>query len=183
METPRRLKAKALIDELFMTLVLDAEREVRRRLAERIAGVEWAPKALIHVLALDDIEIARPIIARSPLLDDADLIRLLIEATLEHQIEVARRPGIGPEKVVEAILEREEPAALAALAANDSARLTSDGLNRLVEAARKLPALRAPLSRHPQLTTDLAVTALRLGRRGPARSLDRTGSQLDPEKA
>src|ERR1700744_1265742 len=97
-------RAKALIDDLFMTLVLDAEREVRRRLAERIAQVEWAPKALIHVLALDDIEIARPIIAASPLLDDDDLVRLMLEATLEHQIEVARRPNIG-EKVVETILD------------------------------------------------------------------------------
>jgi uncharacterized protein (DUF2336 family) len=148
-------EAKTLIDQVFMALVVEAEREVRRRLAERISTATWAPRALIHILALDDIEIARPIIASSPLLDDADLIRLLIEATLEHQIEVARRPGISA-AVVEALLERRQPAALAALAANDTARLPSDGLARLVEAARKLPALRAPLSRHPQLTADLA---------------------------
>jgi len=151
------LKAKALIDDVFMTLVVDAEREVRRRLAERIANVTWAPKALIHVLALDDIEIARPIIAASPLLDDSDLIRLLVEATLEHQIEVARRPGIGP-MVVEAILDRNEPSLLAALADNVSAILPENGMARLVEASRLMPGLRAPLTRHPQLTPDLAVT-------------------------
>jgi uncharacterized protein (DUF2336 family) len=151
------VKAKALIDDVFMTLVVDAEREVRRRLAERIADVAWAPKALIHVLALDDIEIARPIIAASPLLDDSDLIRLLVEATLEHQIEVARRPGLGP-VVVEAILDRNEPSLLTALADNISAHLPEDGMARLVEASRLTPGLRAPLTRHPQLTTDLAVT-------------------------
>ena len=143
------VKAKALIDDLFMTLVVDAEREVRRRLAERIADVDWAPRALIHVLALDDIEIARPVIAKSPLLDDSDLIRLLVEATLEHQVEVARRPNIGL-AVSQAILDRDDPSLLAALAANDSARL--------VEASRLMPSLRAPLTRHPQLTTDLACT-------------------------
>ena len=47
------------------------------------------------MLALDEIEIARPIIAASPVLKDADLIRLLVEATIEHQIEVARRPNLG----------------------------------------------------------------------------------------
>ena len=140
-----------------MTLVIDAEREVRRRLGERIANVTWAPKALIHVLALDDIEIARPIIAASPLLDDRDLIRLLVEATLEHQIEVARRPGIGA-VVVEAILEGGEPSLLAALADNITAVLPHDGMARLVEASRLTPGLRAPLTRHPQLTGDLAVT-------------------------
>ena len=31
----------------------------------------------------------------SPVLGDEDLIRLLVEATIEHQIEVARRPNLG----------------------------------------------------------------------------------------
>ncbi len=151
------IKAKALIDDVFMTLVVEAEREVRRRLAERIANVDWAPKALIYVLALDDIEIAVPIIAASPLLDDTDLVRLLVEATLEHQIEVARRPNIGL-GVVQAILAKNEPSLLAALADNPSAHLPKDGMARLVEASRLMPGLRAPLTRHPQLTSDLAVT-------------------------
>jgi uncharacterized protein (DUF2336 family) len=149
-------RAKALIDELFMTLVLDAEREVRRRLAERIAGVEWAPKALIHVLALDDIEIARPVIAASPLLDDGDLVRLLVEATLEHQIEVARRPNIG-EAVAGRILDDGDPSVLAALAGNIAARLPQDGMERLIDYARRMPALRAPLTRHPALNAELGA--------------------------
>lgn len=150
------VSARALIDDLFMTLVLDAEREVRRRLAERIAGVDWAPRALIHVLALDDIEIARPVIAASPLLDDADLMRLLVEATLEHQIEVARRPNIG-ETVVSRILDGADPSVLAALAANTTARLPGGAMLRLVESSRLMPALRTPLSRHPQLTAQLGA--------------------------
>lgn len=151
------IRAKALIDDVFMTLVVEAEREVRRRLAERIAAVDWAPRALIHVLALDDIEIARPVIAASPLLEDDDLIRLLVEATLEHQIEVARRPNIAA-TVSDAIIDKGDPAVLAALADNVTAVLPDDGMDRLVKASRLMPGLRAPLSRHPQLTNDLAVT-------------------------
>ncbi|HEY4029317.1 MAG TPA: DUF2336 domain-containing protein [Caulobacteraceae bacterium] len=149
-------RAKAIIDELFMTLVLDAERTVRRRLAERLAEVTWAPKALIHVLALDDIEIARPVIARSPLLEDDDLVRLLLETTLEHQIEVARRPEIGP-KVCDTILDMGDPAVLVTLAANLTARLPEGGMARMVDGARTMPALRAPLVRHPALTAALGT--------------------------
>ena len=149
-------RAKAIVDELFMTLVLDAERAVRRRLAERIAHVAWAPKALVHVLALDDIEIARPVIAKSPLLEDDDLVRLLIETTLEHQIEVARRPDIGP-KVCDTILNMGDPAVLATLAANLTARLPEDGMAQLVDKSRTVPALRAPLVRHPALTAALGT--------------------------
>lgn len=144
-----------LLDSIFMTLVVEAERDIRQRLAERLADAAWAPSALINILALDEIEIARPIIARSPVLQDHDLIRLLVQATLEHQIEVARRPRLAA-SVVEAILARGEPAVLTALANNDSAELSKEGLRRLVERAREVVALRSPLARHPRLSTDLA---------------------------
>jgi len=60
------------------------------------------------VLALDDIEIARPIISESPVLKDMDLVRLLVEATIEHQIEVRRRPQLS-QSVIGAILEQPSP--------------------------------------------------------------------------
>jgi uncharacterized protein (DUF2336 family) len=146
---------QALLNDIFMCLVVEAEREIRRRLADKLAHATWAPRALINVLALDDIEIATPIIAASPVLQDRDLIRLLVEATIEHQIEVARRPNIGP-LIVDAILTQEEPAVLTALACNDSADISADGMQRLVSASRKIPALRPPLVRHKRLTESLA---------------------------
>ena len=146
---------QALLNDIFMILVVEAEREIRGRLAAKLACAHWAPKALVNVLALDDIEIARPIIANSPVLEDRDLIRLLVEATIEHQIEVARRPSIGP-SVVDAILTKEEPAVLTALASNESAEISAQSMQRLVAASRKIPALRPPLVRHPAMTDDLA---------------------------
>ncbi len=148
--------ARILIEQVFMALVSQTESDVRRKLAERIADAQWAPKALVNILALDEIEIARPVIAESPLLADSDLIRLMVEATLEHQIEIARRPNI-EENVVEAILERSDPATLTALACNPTAHIPPDGMNRLVDSSRRLPALRAPLSRHPKLTSALGA--------------------------
>src|SRR4051812_42718925 len=84
--------AATLVQDIFMALVVQAERDIRQRLAEKLADATWAPHALVSILALDAIEIAQPVIARSPVLKDADLVRLVVEATLEHQIEVARRP-------------------------------------------------------------------------------------------
>jgi len=144
-----------LLNSIFMSLVVEAERDIRKRLAEKLAGVDWAPIALINVLALDDIEIARPIIAASPILQDHDLIRLLIEATVEHQIEVARRPGLGA-PVVAAILQQAEPAVLTALAGNTQTALGSDDMALLVKASRRVAALRSPLARRSELTEDLA---------------------------
>ncbi|WP_296596253.1 DUF2336 domain-containing protein [Phenylobacterium sp.] len=146
---------QALLSSIFMSLVVEAERDIRHRLSHKLAAAEWAPNALINVLALDDIEIARPIISQSPVLQDVDLVRLLVEATIEHQIEVARRPSLG-RTVVAAILEQAEPAVLTALAGNHTAELSPSEMEDLVEASRQIAALRTPLSQHPRLTDHLA---------------------------
>lgn len=152
---PTHPDIQALLNSIFMTLVVEAERDIRHRLSERLADADWAPSALINIMALDEIEIARPIIARSPVLHDHDLIRLLVQATLEHQIEIARRPRLSA-PVVEAILNRDEPAVLTALAANETADISSDAMRKLVERSRDVVALRSPLARHPRLSSELA---------------------------
>lgn len=146
---------QGLLNSIFMDLVVEAERDIRARLAHKLAEADWAPPALVNVLALDEIEIARPIIAGSPVLRDHDLVRLLVEATIEHQIEVARRPNLGP-PVVAAILQQHEPAVLTALAGNFTAQVNSHDMGRLVAESERIVALRAPLSHHPALTDDLA---------------------------
>ncbi|WP_371130433.1 DUF2336 domain-containing protein [Phenylobacterium sp.] len=146
---------QSLLNSIFMDLVVEAERDIRARLAHKLARADWAPPALVNVLALDDIEIARPIIAGSPVLRDHDLVRLLVEATIEHQIEVARRPNLGP-PVVAAILQQHEPAVLTALAGNFTAQVNPHDMGRLVAESERIVALRAPLSHHPALTDDLA---------------------------
>lgn len=144
-----------ILGSIFLNLVAGAEHDIRLHLSEKLAGAEWPPHSLINLLAQDDIEIARPLIAASPILGDADLIRLLVEATVEHQIEVAKRPAIGA-AVVESILAQAEPAVLSALASNDTADISPEGMADLVEASRHITAMRSPLVRHPRLTEDLA---------------------------
>lgn len=148
-------QVRDLVGSVFMSLVAEAERDIRRRLAEKIAPAPWVPAALANVLALDEIEIAGPLIAASPVLQDHDLIRLLVESALDHQIAVARRGRLGA-SVVEAILRQEEPAVLTALAGNDSAEITSSAMERLVDHSRRIAAMRSPLARHPRLSSDMA---------------------------
>ncbi|MDP1914516.1 DUF2336 domain-containing protein [Brevundimonas sp.] len=144
-----------VLSEIFLTLARQAEREVRKALSEKLAHAEWAPAALVNVLALDEIEIARPILESSPILQDEDLLRVLIEASLEHQIAVARRPQISG-RVADAVIEQAEPAVLMALTTNRTAEISTEGVRRLVEHSRRIAALRGPLTRHPLLTEALA---------------------------
>ena len=144
-----------VLGEVLLMLAHQVERDVRQILAERLAKADWAPHTLINMLALDEIEIARPILSSSPMLQDEDLIVILVQATIEHQIEVARRPALSG-RVADAIIDRAEPATLTALASNRTAEISPDGVRRLVEHSRRIAALRAPLTRHPRLTDALA---------------------------
>ncbi len=146
---------RELVSAVFMTLVGEAERDIRRRLSEKIAAAPWAPAALVNVLALDEIEIAAPVISASPVLQDHDLIRLLVESTLDHQIAIARRGRLSS-PVIEAILKQQEPAVLTALAGNDTADVSASAMERLVDHSRRITAMRSPLARHPRLSSDLA---------------------------
>lgn len=158
--TPPGAEASPVLGDIFMIIARQAERDIRMALSDSLARAEWAPPALIAMLALDEIEIARPVIAQSPLLKDQDLLRVLIEATVEHQIEVARRPHISG-RVADAIIDRAEPASLTALAGNRTADISEDALRRLVEHSRRIAALRAPLTRHPRLNDALAAELYR----------------------
>ena len=144
-----------VLSEIFLTLARQAERGVRKVLSEKLAHADWAPAALVNVLALDEIEIARPILESSPILQDEDLLRVLIEASLEHQIAVARRPRISG-RVADAVIDQAEPAVLMALTTNRTAEISAEGVRRLVEHSRRIAALRGPLIRHPLLTEALA---------------------------
>lgn len=145
----------SIVGEVFLTLVDQAERDIRLHLSERLAAADWAPPALIEKLALDEIDIAAPIIAASPVLKDAALIRVLVETTLEHQIAVARRPHLSS-GVVDAILDQADPITMTALASNRTADIGEAALHRLVEHSRRIAGLRAPLARHPRLNEALA---------------------------
>ncbi|MDR3512576.1 MAG: DUF2336 domain-containing protein [Caulobacteraceae bacterium] len=151
----RRPQVQALLGEIFLSLVSGAEQDIRRALAERLARADWPPADLVNALAMDEIEIARPVIASSPVLTDADLVRLLIEATVDHQIEVAQRPSIGA-PVVDTIVRQAEPSVMTALAGNDTADISPRAMAQLVEASRQIAAMRSPLARHPRLTSELA---------------------------
>jgi uncharacterized protein (DUF2336 family) len=143
------------VEAVFLALVSDAERDIRARLAERLARADWAPPRLIEMLARDEIEVARPVIAASPLLKDEALIRLITQATLAHRIEVAQRPGIS-EPVVRAVIDCDEPAVLTALAGNRTAAITPPCMARLVARAESVSALGAPLAAHPRMNAELA---------------------------
>lgn len=154
-EDTERQKPEA-ITEVFLRLVREAEASLRQILAERMAHAEWAPRDLVQMLANDQIEIARSLILSSPLLDDEDLLDLLHKASLDHQVEVAQRPGLG-QPPIQFILDQANPAVVVALANNQTAQVLEQDMDRFLELSRDIAALKPPLARHPALSEALAL--------------------------
>jgi uncharacterized protein (DUF2336 family) len=149
-------ETQALVRDVFLSLVDRVERDIRLRLVEKLAHAAWAPRELVLALAHQDIDIAAPLIAASPVLQDHDLVRLMVETAVEHQVEIARRPNLGA-PVVQAILDQASPDVLTALAGNASADIGPFAMERLVSLSQTLAGLRAPLARHPRLSLDLGA--------------------------
>src|SRR5664279_1652723 len=84
-------RERALMHEILRRLTRDVEMAIRIALAERLADDTTAPHDLILLLADDRIEVARPLLLRSPLLTDEDVLRMVIECDVGHQEAVAAR--------------------------------------------------------------------------------------------
>jgi uncharacterized protein (DUF2336 family) len=105
---------------------------VRRTLAEAFAGSPDAPRAIVHGLACDQSEISTLVLARSPLLTDAELIDCAAIGDSAAQASIALRADLSP-AVSAALAEIASREAAIALAVNESAQVPDFALRRLVE--------------------------------------------------
>src|SRR5215212_5512493 len=85
---------RAAAEGAMIMLLDDPSPLVRRALAEVFAGCEDAPPTVVHALASDQPDVAAPILQRSPLLLDADLVEAVAGGESERQIAIALRAGL-----------------------------------------------------------------------------------------
>ena len=152
-----RTMFNAILDQLLGTI----ERDLRIRLAEDLANREDVPRPLVALLANQDIEIARPVLRNSPVLNDADLIEVVRHRTLEHQLVVASRNDIS-EALSEELVGTGQTRVIVALLQNHGARVRAATLSYLAEQAERVDAFREPLVRREDLPEAVASRLYRL---------------------
>jgi len=148
---------RELASDILRRISKDVEMTIRIALAERLADSPDAPPELINLLADDRIEVARPVLARSPVLTDADLLRIIANAGIDHQLVVAQRPAIG-ETVTAALARAECEAVVIALLRNSGAKISAETFDTLATRARSIESLQAPLVERSDLPAQLAVS-------------------------
>ncbi|WP_299437839.1 DUF2336 domain-containing protein [uncultured Rhodospira sp.] len=146
---------RSLTSDILRTIIFKVERSIRDRLVSVIADIEGCPYDLIWFLANEPIEIAYPILLRSTVLRDADLIELVQRKAIEHRMTIAARPNLSP-AVSDTIARVAESEVIVRLLRNETAALGESTLACLVERARTDQVLHEPLVKRPEMTAELA---------------------------
>lgn len=142
--------------EILESLYPQIERAVRRVLADRLADRDDIPPSLVALLARDSIDIARPVLVRSPVLDDAGLVQIVLERGQEHRMAIAERKHLSIQ-VTDVLLILGDDTIALLLTANPDAALSGRGMQRLMDRARHCPDLHWPLVRRTEMTASLAA--------------------------
>jgi uncharacterized protein (DUF2336 family) len=109
---------------------------VREILARQLCRAHSAPQQVVLSLAHDVDSVASPILEFSPLLTDDDLIQILCGASVEKQIAVAQRSGLG-QRVGDVMAEIGDASALERWLENRTADVSEQALLRIL---RRFPA-------------------------------------------
>src|SRR3569623_2195837 len=110
----------AQYDEVLCQLAELVEVEARTHVAKLLAPLDRAPGNVVNKLANDSIEVARPLLEFSNVLNDDDLIDIVSTASEAHRVAIAGR-NVVPERVGEANVEQGGSPSVVRLAANPRA--------------------------------------------------------------
>jgi uncharacterized protein (DUF2336 family) len=121
---------RAEVESVLTCILDDAAISVRCAIAEAFAASAEAPHAIVLSLAQDAPDVAEPILRRSPLLADAELVDLVALGGQRVQTAIANRSTVSA-PLAAAIAEVGTAGACAALAGNPGARLTFSGAARI----------------------------------------------------
>lgn len=145
-----------VFDVVIGRLASAIESRARIDLSERLADVANAPAGVIRQLALDEIAVARPLLARSARLNDDDLIAISLAKGRDHMLAISERPTLA-EPVTDVLILRGDRVVSHAVAANLGAKFSSRSISMLVNRALKDDALQATLGIRKDVPEDLVL--------------------------
>lgn len=138
-----------VVTSLFAVLD-DPSIRVRRSLAEALAPLDDAPRALVRTLAEDHADIATPVLLFSPVLTETDLVDIAATGLEPHRVAIALRPFV-PVGISAAIAEIGGPDSCEELLRNNDAQLTRSSLFRIADRHGGVFQIREALVRREDL--------------------------------
>ncbi len=148
-------RERSLIFKILHGIIHEIEVSVRKNLSTQLASLPDVPPELVNNLANDNIDVAYPILTRSKVVRDIDLIDVIRLRTHEHQIAITLRDEIS-EEVSDALVETGHEGVIKSLLKNQNARISRATMEYLVEQSKRVDTYQEPLLHRHDLKEDLA---------------------------
>jgi uncharacterized protein (DUF2336 family) len=156
LETEVNPHEKTMVADVLMSLVRQAERDLRESLSERLCVINDAPEDLILYLAHDIISVAKPVLSYSPILTETDLLYIIQSKSPEYWQAIAQRKKLDSD-VVDALVERKDEGTAVQLVNNDTIRLNITAIEAFAELSKYSESLAEPLLRRSELPKRIAM--------------------------
>jgi len=141
---------RKIAEDIVRALSRDAAIRVRQALSEELKQSKHLPHDVALALGRDVEAVSLPVLSHSLVLTDADLIALVRSSGAAKQVAIAARRQVST-GVAEAIVEADEPVALATLVGNDGAELTEPLLQRVLDRHGSDETVQAPMAQRAHL--------------------------------
>lgn len=146
---------RVLMNDILVKLLKTVEKKIRKDLSIKLAESEEMSIELVTMLANDHIEVAGPILEKSSLLKDEELIETIRNRTDAHRLSIAIREYVS-EDVSNELLEYGSEDVIEALIKNGNAELSQSSLDYLVQESRSVDQFQEPLLNRNDLSFELA---------------------------
>jgi uncharacterized protein (DUF2336 family) len=145
----------ALIDDIFVRLVVTIEESARALLAIRLGPNSKAPPKILKALASDDsIDVASPVLIHAERLDASTLVECARTKSQEHLLSISRRKAL-TEVLTDILVERGDRQVILSTVQNTGAKFSSNGFAILVDRSHDDDLFAACVGSRPDLPLQL----------------------------
>ena len=148
---------RALMNDVLLKLIKSVEKSVKIELSKRLADIDDVSPELASKLANESIEIAEPILIKSGVLKDEQLVEVIRNRTEAHRMAIAIRAHVS-EEVSGELIENGSEDVVEALIRNENAKISDLSIKYLVAESKNVDRFQEPLLNRQDLPVDLAYS-------------------------
>lgn len=146
---------KELASDVLLSLIRQAETDLRKALAERLAENENVPLRVVLTLANDDISVAESVLKHSPVLNEFDLMCIIMSHSADHWAAIAVRRDL-TENMIASLAQKKDVKTAVSLLNNKHVTIQNSALEIFAEMSKTAYELNIPLIHRSELPAELA---------------------------
>lgn len=147
---------KALAEDIMLSLVKQAELDIRESLSDRLAFMDDVPQQVIYEFVHDVISVARPVLIHSPCLSEMDLLYVMRSKGAEYWQAIAQRRDLKT-GIIDHLADTKDESTAVALLSNKAVTLHHRVMKIFTGMSRYSKMVADPLITRSELPADLAV--------------------------